>query len=274
MKLRHNKKRNTAFLYEILVRQLTKSVIGKNKDEKNQLILVIREHFNENTLLFRELQLYNALNETSGLNPNTAEKLLFEVRREHNNIDKKEMFVEQTKLVNKVNKMFSKSIFSNFVPNYKDLATIYQIFNIDSVKVKKRVLLEQNIFEKLTLKTKTGIQQMAPIDSLVYKTFVNKFNDKYSEKLLKEQKELLNKYISSFANNGVELKIFLNEELGRLKKRIFSSLNLEEIKSDSEMTKKTKKILNVLEELREYKIDKSLINKVFKIQNLIKEIES
>ena len=62
--------------------------------------------------------------------------------------------------------------------------------------------------------------------------------------------------------------------MGRLKKRIFNSLNSEEIKSDSEMTKKTKKILNVLEELREYKIDKSLINKVFKIQNLTKEIES
>ena len=38
MKLKHNKKRNTAFLYEILVRQLTKSIIDKNNDEKKMRI--------------------------------------------------------------------------------------------------------------------------------------------------------------------------------------------------------------------------------------------
>ncbi len=32
MKLKHNKKRNTAFLFEVLVRELTKSVIQKRSD--------------------------------------------------------------------------------------------------------------------------------------------------------------------------------------------------------------------------------------------------
>ena len=40
------------------------------------------------------------------------------------------------------------------------------------------------------------------------------------------------------------------------------------------MIKKTKEVLNILEELKKYKIGKSLINKVFKVQNLIKEIEN
>lgn len=272
MKLKHNKKRNTAFLYETLIRQLTKFIIEKKEEEREQLIFIIKEHFKDGTLLSRELKLYNALNDTDGLDSNTAEKLIFEIRKEHSNIDKQELFLEQTGLINKVNKAFSKSIFTNFVPNYKDLATIYQIFNYDSVK--KRVLLERNIFNKLIDKKKHNEEHMKPIDNLVYKSFIDRFNNKYGTNLLKEQKELLNNYISSFVDNGIELKVFLNEELERLKTSINNSLVLEEIKNDPEMVKKTENVLKVIESFKQQKINKALISKVFKIQNLVKEIQS
>jgi hypothetical protein len=41
--------------------------------------------------------------------------------------------------------------------------------------------------------------------------------------LIAEKKELLNKYITSFIDNGVELKIFMNEEY-RLKRNYLASL--------------------------------------------------
>jgi len=37
-KLRHNKKRNTAFLYEALVREVTKSVMGKSDKSKETIL--------------------------------------------------------------------------------------------------------------------------------------------------------------------------------------------------------------------------------------------
>ena len=37
-----------------------------------------------------------------------------------------------------------------------------------------------------------------------------KFNNKYTGKLLDNQKKVLTKYISSFSDNGVELKSYLN----------------------------------------------------------------
>ena len=64
---------------------------------------------------------------------------------------------------------------------------------------------------------------MQPIDNIVYKTFVNKFNDKYSDSLISEQNELLNKYIVSFVDNGIDLKIFMNEENTRLKNELNNS---------------------------------------------------
>ena len=50
---------------------------------------------------------------------------------------------------------------------------------------------------------------LKPLDNLTYKTFVQKFNEKYGASLLEEQKNLLKKYITSFEDDGLELKIFL-----------------------------------------------------------------
>ena len=65
----------------------------------------------------------------------------------------------------------------------------------------------------------------------------------------------------------------MNEEIGRLKEVVSDSLKSQDVASDSEMIKKTKQVLLMLEGFKSEKIDKNLINKVYKIQNLAKEIE-
>ena len=273
MKLKHNKKRNTAFLYEVVIREVTKAIIQKNAERKEKLLLFLKEHFSKNTALGKDLYLYKTLCETYDLSPNSAEKLIYEVKKERSKIDKKSLFQEQSVIIKKMNKMFSKSIFSNFVPNYKNLATIHQIFN-EEVPLKKKVLLEQHLLNLMIKKSGQAKNQLKPIDNLVFKTFVQKFNDKYSSSLLEEQRSLVQKYLHSFVDNGVELKIFLNEEVGRLKDILNESLKMEEIGSDQEMLNKTKKVISMLEHFKSKKINKNLINDVFKIQNLTREILS
>ena len=181
------------------------------------------------------------------------------------------LFEEQTRVIKQINKALSKSVFSNFVPNYKSIATIYQIFD-QNCPVKQRVLLENEMAKKLISSKKKKENVMKPIDNIVFKSFVSRFNSQYSSTLIEEQKEMLNKYISSFMDNGIELKVFLNEEVARLKKVVKRSLTLEDIKNDLEMENKTKKVLSILDEVKEKNIDKHLINKIFKIQKLVKEI--
>ena len=41
MRLKHNKKRNTAFVYEALVRELTKAVIKKDNNKKKKVVAII-----------------------------------------------------------------------------------------------------------------------------------------------------------------------------------------------------------------------------------------
>ena len=98
-----------------------------------------------------------------------------------------------------MNKAFAKSVFSSFVPNYKNLATISQIFG-DKMTIKNKILLEQEIVDEMT-EEKQKVN-MPSIDKLVFKTFVKKFNDSYGTSLLKEQKRVLNEYILSFSDNG------------------------------------------------------------------------
>ena len=66
-------------------------------------------------------------------------------------------------------------------------------------------------------------ESMVPIDNIVYKSFAKRFNQEYSTKLLPPQKTLLNKFATSFHNNGLDLKTYLNEEISQtdaLKKAI------------------------------------------------------
>ena len=89
MRLKHNKKRNVAFVYEALVRELTKAIIKRNKKRKNEIFSIIKEHFSKDCLLTKELGLYQTIYETKDVDRNLAEKLLIESRLAHKNIDKK-----------------------------------------------------------------------------------------------------------------------------------------------------------------------------------------
>lgn len=273
MKLRHNKKRNTAFIFEALVKEMTKSVMKKNSDKKKKIAGIIKEHFRSGSILGQELRLYQSVIEEGSFDSiNTAERVLQETKRQYSFLDKEQIFNEQSKVINKINKILSKDVFTNFVPNYKSLASAYQIFN-QEMPPKNRVLLENKLLEGIVSTTK-AVTDKFPSDTLVLKNFIKKFNSEYSEKLFEEQKNLLNNYITSFVDNGIDFKIFLNEELGRLKQEIRNARDLEEIETSPEMLDKTEKVLEFVESFREKKIDDKSIEKILKIQKLVRELQT
>lgn len=268
--MKHNKKRNTAFLYEALVKELTKSVVEKDNSKKSEIVKILREHFSKGKILYNELSLYKSIHETKGLARNLAEKIIRESRMDYDFLPKDEIFREQSRVINKINKNISSSVFGNFVPDYKNLASISQIFNGD-LPVKERVLLEETLLDEMCKSESIKEEKMKPVDELVYKTFINKFNEKYSNSLLKEQKELLTNYLTSFSDDGLSLKIYLNEELERVKNKIQECLEIEEIKNDSSMKAKTKKILEKLELFKQKQFNQDMLGELLKIQHFVNE---
>ena len=267
--MKHNKKRNTAFLYEALIQELTKSVVEKNAEKKQIIVSILKEHFSKGKILHAELSVYKTINEAKNLDRKLAEKLFSESRIDYDSLPKEMIFSDQTRLINKINKKLGTNVFSNFVPNYKNLASVFQIFN-NTVPAKQRVLLEQNLIDSMCGQEQIK-EQMKPVDNLVYKTFVKKFNEKYGNSLLNEQKDLLTNYLVSFSDNGLSLKIFLNEELARIKGEIEKCKQLREIKEDTQMISKTNKILEKLELFKEKEFDQQMLSELLKIQNFVKE---
>jgi len=270
---KHNKKRNSAFLYEILVREVAKKAVTKDRNQRNEAVSILKECFRGDTEIGRELQLFKNLLDTRGLLPHTAEKLIQETKKEYKKLDSKKIFTEQSTLIKKINKDLSKGVFSNFVPSYKDIATLSQIFN-DDVSAKKRVILEENILAKITTTTTAEKDKKSNVSGVVVNKFVERFNRKYNKGLLGGQKTLLNKFILSFLDNGTDFKVYLNEEIETLKKKINNSFGLEELKQDEGMASKMKEIAKLLEGSNAKPIDKEFLQQILKIQALVEETEA
>jgi hypothetical protein len=270
MKHKHNKRRNTAFIYEALVKELTKAIVNEKIQRKDKIFSVLKTYFHKNSILSKELELYNTLIGTRNLESSLAERVVNEAKRQHAALNDEKIYEAQSRLIKQINKILSKDVFSNFVPDYRTLATVCQVFNND-LPPKKKVILEESIIKQMTRKKIISEERQTPIDKLTYRTFVGEFNNYYSDNLLTEQQNLLNKYITSFADNGIELKIFLNEEIGRIKKTLLSA------KKDDDrldISEKINRLLKHLETFRTADLNSDMIQNILKIQTLAREMQT
>jgi hypothetical protein len=47
MRFKHNKKRNTAFLYESLLKEMSKSIVKKDENRKKRILSILKEFFSK-----------------------------------------------------------------------------------------------------------------------------------------------------------------------------------------------------------------------------------
>ena len=268
-----NKKRNTGFVFEALIREATKAILAKDESKRNKVVNTIKESFAPGTELRKELDCFKALSSKEALDKPTAEKLVFEVKRDRTNINTTKLVKEKNALVATINKHISKDVFNNFVPNYKDLSTIARVFSIKT-PTKERVLMESALVDSLTkdlvVESKDSFKH---IDSLVVKSFVKNFNDQYDD-LLKEQRSLLQLYVTSINDGQTSFKYFINEELHRIKETVGKALSMDEVIQDEQMVAGTRKVLSLIEEMRNLEVNGEYLMKLMKLQKLASECEN
>ena len=261
--MKYNKKRNTAFLYEALVLEMTKAIVNNDSARKDIALDILKENFNSNSILHEELDAYRAVLETKNVEKDWAEMILREAQRTYLSLHPDHVFQQQTHVINRVNKELGKDTFNIFTPNYKSLATIAQLFSVKT-PVKRRVILETNLIDSMTAESKS--MDIEPIDNVVYNVFVKKFNEKY-ETLLEEQKDLLYKYIFSFADDGYGLKISVNEEIERLKEVISEGK-----KEIPDLKERFESLENLLGSFYKQDVDDKMILKIMQTQDFCKEL--
>jgi hypothetical protein len=275
MKLKHNKKRNTAFLYESLVRELIKNVMRKDEVKKQTTIELMKRYFHAGSPLGKELKLYKALYETTNLQPIDAEKLLHEAKMAYFGYgfaSPQQIHDEQSQLIAAVNKKLSPEVFSNFVPNYKSLATIQQIFSKE-MSLPSRIMLERKVLDDLCSKKPIVEQKEEKIklNDLIVKTAIKTFNKKY-EGLNENQKKLISKFVTRDEETEPELRFFVAEEFARIKDKLSTSINIREFKEDKLMQEKAKKTLSLISEAIKKDVDEEGVALLLKLQELEKEL--
>jgi uncharacterized protein YfiM (DUF2279 family) len=268
MKYNHNKKRNTALIYEMLVREITRAMMNEDSSKKRQITHLFRKYFCKGSALGREYAIYKSLNDSRSSNPEFFSKVLFESKKQYSKINKKSIFDAQTKLISEINKSLSHNFWKNFVGDYQWAATIHQTIAQDNPP-KKQVLLEKKIMEIFSLSD--GQKDFPKVNKLAINTFIKRFNKTYKGALTESQSTLINKYILSPADEGLEFRACLYEEIEGVKNDLLSASNK---LRNKRLVEKVQNVVGKLDSYRETKITETVLLDIFHIQTLVKELNS
>jgi len=266
MRLNHNKKRNTAFLYEVLIKELSVASINGNDNKKQEILETLKKYFGKNKILNQELNIYKSFSDVAKFEKNVVDKILIEAKQQFKQLDRGRVYSTQSNLINEINKSFGRDSWNIFVSDYKNIATINQILS-QKANPKDQILLEEKLYHNLTNSQKED-QPIQKIDSLAVKKFVEKFNNEYTQKLNEDQKKLLNKYITSYQDAGLEFKMCLYEEIDRLK----GLLSDKTLTADNKLAEKLNKVIEKINNYNTRAIDKDFMIEVLTVQSLASEL--
>ena len=249
---------------------MTKCITAKDDEGKLNILSIIKEFFAEGTDLKKEKDLLGNIVYSENMTSRNVERLIFHTREEYAKLNSEFIFVQQTKLIKEINKQLGSNVFKTFVKNYKRIATAHQLFNAE-LNPKQRVMIEQTL---LNPKQKIAKEDLVHIDKLVYTKFVENFNKKYASELFEEQSKLLTYYITSFTDNGVGLKTFVNEEISRIGVQLKESIQNYEIQENSELETGIGKIIEKVSNFSKTPINEAMLKDIINLQQLIRELDS
>ncbi len=218
--MKHNKKKNVAIIFDILLLECAKFKLQNNIDKVNSIERILKKHFSKDSILLKEYSFYNILSTVDfEMGFERAKSILNEVKKEHNKLDKNLLNEKLEALKTDLNNEFDKNFYENFVNNYKIYATIYNVLNESNVDVYSKVRLEEKIINNMMLKDKTESNDyLVDVDTIKFNKEFEKFNNKIDQ-LLPEQKTFLYKYINTYAND-FDFLVFMNEEVSRCKQKL------------------------------------------------------
>jgi len=280
-KLKHSKIKNTSILFEVLTRQITADVLA-GKDTKT--VGMVKKFFNENTELGKELQLYRILSEKTYDSTEKAKQLLETVVKSRQRLSNSKLRSEKYNLIKEIKENYNVSDFFNVrIPNYKILASIYNIFqaesttdtfDVEDVVNSKFTVLESISGKKTKSKKENFLKEYREKDKdlrlLAYQILVDKFNSKYKS-LNESQKDLLKNYINNISNTN-SLREFVDREVIKTKKELNKHLP----KVSDKITKiKLSEAINQINTISKGKVvtEKQVLN-LMRYYELVKEIKN
>jgi len=279
MKVKHNKLRNIGLLFELLVHQITTDTLN-NKDSK--AVDILKKYFN-NTEIYKEYKLYETLVRNTNISEQKANLLISSVLEARKKLNKGALKKQKYDLISEIKSNYNiEDFFKSKVENYKNLASIYIIFEMhdsSSIDAEKYSEYKLTILENMVKKEDKGVEdtimeQYKNYDrgtkALIYKLAVKKFNEKY-EDLNLDQKMLLKEYINNISTNN-NLKKYINEQYTLVKREIKKYTRKS---SDETRNVKMNEITNLIQPIPDNKqVTEKDVHNLLYYYELIKEIKN
>ena len=147
-KFKHIKVRNTGLLFECLLRQVTSDVL--RKDEDSNAVRILKQKFNENTELGKELALYNILVNKKFKDDKKAEYFINEVVKARHKLNNSVLKRERYNLIKELKENYNiDKLFKTKINDYKAQASLHTLFEL--VNTEKAIDPNQIIDNKVTL---------------------------------------------------------------------------------------------------------------------------
>ena len=248
MKIKHSKKRNSAILFEALIRHAVTCLMNEQKDEVTKVLNVIKKYFAKGTPLSEELRAFRTLLNSHVKTPETAQKILSEVCKFTKTLSAKNIDKQKSLLLKEINHhLDAKTIFGYRIPEYRTYATVQVLFNdsrskgnpLDNVE---RFKMEENIIDRLTtgkIEEKVDMLKVNPkYNNLIHKFATKRFTEKYKTSLSEDQKLLLTRYAASLlSESDKSFKTYLLAEVEKIKQSLSSVRNPEIVKDHQLMNR-------------------------------------
>lgn len=279
--MRHNKKRNSALLYEFLIRHISNCLINDNKEEAKKAVILSKKYFSVNSPLREELNLFNTILKVNVKSRSSAQKVLSEVYSRASKMNIRKLDTQKSKLIKEINHTFG-NIYNHKIPNYTVYASIHTLLSdkrtkkgiLDSVD---RIKLEDSIVEHLTRNDDDKITETLKTNpnynNAVYKFVVDRFHKKYDKRLSENQKKFLTKYsVYLISENKGVMKSAIQKEVENIKKKLLS-IQDENVSKDSDLMKKINECYKKFVVTDFEKINEDNILNLLQYMKLVEEVE-
>ena len=228
-KIKHSKFKNTGFIFELLVRQITSEIMSADKSVAEK---ILKEYFNSKKELSKELKLYQYLINEKYNSETKADQFISTILEARKRLDEKKLTKEKYNLIKQIKETYNIDEFvKSPISNYKALASIYKIFEVTISTeqydptdiVSAKFTIAENIIntsiQNKDQKIKDAVleeykKQDEDLRAVSYKLLVESFNNKYKN-LSSQQKGLLREYINNINNTG-KLNEYVSQEVSKL----------------------------------------------------------
>jgi len=283
VKMRHNKKRNPALLYEFLVRYVSKCLVDNQPAAAEKTLEIAKKYFGKGTALNEELRLFRNALDTTVKSRHSAEKVLGTICESAKIVNARDLDAEKSRLIKEINHSLKDPEFYSYkVPDYVVYASVSALVNESRNKKKslsdiQKIQLEDVVCEHMVKEksaTPVNMDKNPKYNKAVYKFVFERFHKKYDQKLSEAQRKLLTTYAAfKISKNPTVLTEVLVKEIQGIRQKL-GVVKDEDVRKDKALMDKIQECYRKFTTMEVAELDDTAILEVLRFMQLADEVES